>query len=276
MKPIINFDDIHQKVTKILDITDPIFFEGLSKQNVVSSKSNIDIYLDIVSDYDKRLEDILVQELSENFPDFGFITEETTEREKKEWNWIIDPIDGTFNYVHGIQTCGTSLALWQNNTPLYGVLSFPAIDERVHAIRDQGIYLNNQKLASHHTRLTPTTPLPVLSALAQPPHLLKMIETIMRMVSYPKTFGSSVFHIYLTATHKTDLTVIVNNEIWDIATAELFAKEAGLYTEYPWRKPDVNNVRRDYDLAVMIGEEELVKKVSEEFKKLFPDNKDLK
>lgn len=153
-------------------------------------------------------------------------------------------------------------------------MSFPAITERAHAIKGEGIYTNDVRLPSRHTRITPTAS-PVFSSLAKKEHLLTMLQEITQLISYPRTFGASIYHIYLTATHKADLSVIVNNEIWDIANASLFAGEAGLYTEFPWVTPDVHNVRREYDQAVILGEEELVKKISERFKQLFSNSKDL-
>ncbi len=271
---VYNFSDIHQHVSRILDKSDRVFLEGLRKDNIISSKLDINAYADIVSEYDRRIEDILVDELAKVYPEIGFITEEATDRNKKKWNWIIDPIDGTFNFVHGVQTCGTSISLWHENDPYYGVMSFPAMTERAHAIKGEGIYSNNVRLPSQHTRITPM-PSPLFSSLAQMENLLTMFQEIARLVSYPRTFASSVYHIYLTTTHKADLTVIVNNEIWDIANAELFAHEAGLYIEYPWIKPDVHDVRREYDQAVILGEEELVKKISERFKQLYSNSRDL-
>ena len=73
--------------------------------------------------------------------------------------------------------------------------------------------------------------------------------------------------MYATVTHKADITVVVNNEIWDIANAALFAQEAGLHVEYPWDQPDIHHLRRAYDLSVIVGEKDLVEKVVAVLKK---------
>lgn len=63
---VYNFNEIHQYVSHVLDRSDSIFLEGLRKDNIISTKLDINAYADIVSDYDRRIEDILVDELSKN------------------------------------------------------------------------------------------------------------------------------------------------------------------------------------------------------------------
>src|SRR3990167_4372544 len=112
---------LHSKVLGILDNSDRIFLEGLGNPLTISQKLDVSTWADIVTAYDRKIENMLVERLSAAFSDIGFITEEKSDRELKEWNWIIDPIDGTFNYAHGVQIGGISIALWQENEPQYGI-----------------------------------------------------------------------------------------------------------------------------------------------------------
>src|SRR5688572_24367948 len=78
---------------------------------------------DLVSYVDKQAEEQLVDGLKELLPDAGFITEEGTETERSaEYNWIIDPLDGTTNFVHGLPIYSISVALMQHDELVVGVV----------------------------------------------------------------------------------------------------------------------------------------------------------
>ena len=83
-----------------------------------------------VSYVDKNTEVLIVKQLKEILPEAGFITEEkTVEVEDKEYQWIIDPLDGTTNFIHQLPTFSVSIALFQNKKPIVGVIYEPNLDE---------------------------------------------------------------------------------------------------------------------------------------------------
>ena len=102
---------------------------------------------DLVSYVDKQAEKLLVEGLTEVMPDAGFITEEgTSSKEGEEYNWIIDPLDGTTNFVHGIPTYSVSVALQKNDEIILGIVYEINHDECFHAVADGPAYLNEQKI----------------------------------------------------------------------------------------------------------------------------------
>ena len=103
---------------------------------------------DFVTKTDQRVEKILIQELSKNKKNYSFITEETgiIKNSDKETFWIIDPIDGTTNFLHGIPHFAISIALKFNNEISSGVIFDPIKNEIFYAEKNSGAYFNNQRI----------------------------------------------------------------------------------------------------------------------------------
>ncbi len=102
---------------------------------------------DYVSYVDKEAEKQLVNALQKLLPNAGFLTEEgTVEQTHKEYTWIIDPLDGTSNYVHGIAPYNVSIALTHNNQTILGVVYDPLANEMFTAIKGHKAHLNNQPI----------------------------------------------------------------------------------------------------------------------------------
>jgi myo-inositol-1(or 4)-monophosphatase len=98
---------------------------------------------DFVTYVDKAAESLLVRELNALLPEAGFLTEENTvAQEEKEFRWIIDPIDGTTNFIHGLPLYSISIALMHNQRTVLGVVYELSRDECFHAITGRNAYLN--------------------------------------------------------------------------------------------------------------------------------------
>ena len=103
---------------------------------------------DFVSEADKRTEQILHEELHKARPGFGFLMEEggAIEGENASERWIIDPIDGTTNFLHGIPHFAISIAVERDKELIAGMVYEPVRDEVFWAERNEGAYLNRQRL----------------------------------------------------------------------------------------------------------------------------------
>ena len=103
---------------------------------------------DFVTKTDKHVEKILIEELSKTKKNYSFLTEETgaIKNKDKENTWIIDPIDGTTNFLHGIPHFAISIALMSREELLSGLIFDPIKDEMFFAEKDKGAFLNNQRL----------------------------------------------------------------------------------------------------------------------------------
>ena len=103
---------------------------------------------DFVTNADLKVEKIIIEELKKARPDFSFISEENGVKKNKNTNntWIIDPIDGTVNFLHGIPHFAISIALKSNNEIVSGLIYDPIKDEMFFAEKNNGAFLNNQKI----------------------------------------------------------------------------------------------------------------------------------
>ena len=103
---------------------------------------------DFVTKTDKRVESILIEELSKAKKNFSFLTEESGKIINNDKNkiWIIDPIDGTTNFLNGIPHFAISIALKIKNEIISGVIYDPIKDEMFYAEKNNGAYLNNKRI----------------------------------------------------------------------------------------------------------------------------------
>ncbi len=102
---------------------------------------------DFVSEVDKAAEDAIIAELKYAFPKHSILAEESGETLGDErFQWIIDPLDGTTNYLHGFPQYAVSIALYENNSAAFAVIYDPFKEEMFTAAKGQGAYLNDQRI----------------------------------------------------------------------------------------------------------------------------------
>ena len=103
---------------------------------------------DFVTKTDKNVEKILIEELSKTKSNYSFLSEEVGKIDKKDKDnvWIIDPIDGTTNFLHGIPHFAICIALESKSEIISGLIFDPIKDEMFYAEKNKGAYLNNQRL----------------------------------------------------------------------------------------------------------------------------------
>ena len=102
---------------------------------------------DLVSYVDKEAEKIIVNKLSQIFPEAGFITEEgTNTTQAEEFNWVIDPLDGTTNFIHGVPIYSVSIALMERNEVVLGVVYEVNLHECFYAMKGGGAFCNDTRI----------------------------------------------------------------------------------------------------------------------------------
>jgi myo-inositol-1(or 4)-monophosphatase len=103
--------------------------------------------IDLVTEFDKKSEEMILSFLRQEFPGHSILAEESGRHETiSEYQWLIDPLDGTTNFAHGIPIFSVSIGLLKNNVPLVGVVYDPFRDEMFSAERGHGATLNNQPI----------------------------------------------------------------------------------------------------------------------------------
>lgn len=187
---------------------------------------------DLVSYVDKQSEQIIVKGLREVLPEASFITEEGTIETQKENNlqWVIDPLDGTTNFLHGLPTYSISIALMQNNEIIVGVIYEPNLNECFYAWKNGGAYCNHKKI-----NVSPISALDKsLVATGFPYSLLDKQETFIKILSRfietthgIRRLGSAAVDLAYVACGRFEGYYEFNLKIWDIAAGILIVQEAG-------------------------------------------------
>lgn len=185
---------------------------------------------DYVTYVDKTAEEKLVKGLQELLPDSGFLTEEgTVAFEAKEFTWIIDPLDGTSNYVHGDTTYSVSIALTKNKNTVLGVVYDPVVDQMYWATEKGGAFLNNDPLAvSHHATLENA-----YIGFGIPYRLDEQGEKILQraMKQFRKASfrikGSAALDLCYVAAGVTDAFFHSGLSPWDVAAGAFILKQTG-------------------------------------------------
>ena len=103
---------------------------------------------DFVTNADKKVEKVLISELQKSRPNYSILSEESEPiiKSNSEFKWIIDPIDGTLNFLHGLPHFAISLALEKNNEIICGIIFDPIKNEMFFAEKGRGAYVNNQRI----------------------------------------------------------------------------------------------------------------------------------
>ncbi len=188
---------------------------------------------DFVSAADTKAEQVLVEELGRLRPGYGFLAEErgAVEGTDKSHRWIIDPLDGTTNFLHAIPHYCISVALEREGELVAGVIHNPATNEIFWAEKGKGAFLNNEKrlrvaARRHLDESVLATGIPFLG---KPGHgqFLKELHQITQRVAGVRRFGSAALDLAYVAAGRFDGFWERDLKPWDMAAGALMILEAG-------------------------------------------------
>jgi len=187
---------------------------------------------DFVTNCDKKVEKILISELQIARPNYSILSEEIGEiNNDSTCKWIIDPIDGTANFLHGIPHFAISVGLEENNEIIAGIIYDPIKDEMFIAEKGNGSYLNNQRM-----RVSSRSKLKDCVVFTGGPRqnaenkniVLKEYNNFSSEVNIPiRKLGSAALDMAYVAAGRCDGYWQRNLSYWDIAAGIIIVKEAG-------------------------------------------------
>ncbi len=205
---------------------------------IMKESATFDIHLteikglnNFVTYVDKGSERMLVEKLAKLIPEAGFIAEEGTSVKKGEkYNWIIDPLDGTTNFLHGVHPFAISIGLMEDDEVIAGVVHEAAGRETFTAWRGGGAWLNGKRIN--------VSPVPHLSgslvATGFPYNLFDRLDPYMELLKYlvrhtqgVRRLGSAAIDLSYVACGRYDLFYEYDLKLWDIAAGMLIVREAG-------------------------------------------------
>ena len=185
-----------------------------------------------VTTADKKAEEVLVAGLTKARPRFGFLLEEGGKIEGADTSnrWIIDPLDGTTNFLHGIPHFSISIALERDGEPVAGVIYEPITDQMFWAEKGQGAYLNGRRIrVSARRRLEESLFATGIPFAGKQDHdrFLSQLKAVMAVSAGVRRFGSAALDLAYVAAGRYEGFWEFGLHPWDIAAGIVLVREAG-------------------------------------------------
>jgi len=224
-----NLELLTKQVANISRVT------GSFLKNEIKNVKHTDIESKGVNDFvtyvDKKSEQRLVSELKKILPEAGFIAEENSSLEKHSvYNWIIDPLDGTTNYIHGLPVYSISIALLQGDNILSGVVYEINLQECFYAWQDGGAFLNGHKIQTsgveklNDSLLATGFPYRHFDRLDQ---YIDLFKELMEHTHGIRRLGSAALDLAYVACGRFDGFYEYGLHPWDVAAGALIIEQAG-------------------------------------------------
>ena len=201
-----------------------ILLNHYGKKETVKVKSN----KTLVATADLEANKAIIKTIKKIFPKHNILSEETGfEENKSDFKWVIDPLDGTHNFLHGVPIFGTSIALEYKNEVILGVLNFPVLKITAVAEKNKGAFLNGEKIKISDKKNIDHSFILFEFAYANRREKTDFLGKLVHKTIDVRNFGSAIYNLLLVACGKCDGYAIFSTNEWDVAAGFLLVEEAG-------------------------------------------------
>jgi myo-inositol-1(or 4)-monophosphatase len=183
---------------------------------------------ELVSNVDIAAESKIIKLIKDRYPDHGILCEESEEEiTDSEYKWIIDPLDGTHNYIYGIRIFGVCIALEYKGEIVLGVVNMPCSSELYWAEKGKGAYLNGEPIRV--SRRTMKNALVIFDSTLHTEKAAKIgfLDSLVDRIFCLRMSGSTARNLTYVANGNVDLVVEYSDKPWDFAAGGLIVEEAG-------------------------------------------------
>ena len=185
---------------------------------------------DYVSDIDRACEAEIVREISRFYPDHAILAEESGSQGESEHLWIIDPLDGTSNYLHGIPHFAVSISLQFRGQTELGVIFDPMRDELFTAVRGKGAHLNQKRIRVSQRIKLDEAIIATAFPFRQRQHMKAYLNIFNRIWEQAEDFrraGTASLDLAYVACGRVDAFFEIGLKPWDVSAGALLVREAG-------------------------------------------------
>ena len=201
-----------------------VLLQHYGKKETGKEKSN----KTLVSKADIEANKTIIKIIKKYFPEHNILSEETPfEDNKSDYKWVIDPLDGTHNFLHSIPLFGTSIALEYKNEIILGVLHFPTLNITAIAEKGKGAFLNGKRIKVSERKKIEHSFIAFEYAYTNRKEKVNFLSRFVYTTIDFRNFGSAIYDLLLVACGKCDGFVILSTHEWDIAAGFLIVEEAG-------------------------------------------------
>lgn len=254
-----NLNSILKDILSLAESVGEYQLENFRNENIMKELKSSNI--DLVTEVDKKSEELIRKRLTELFPDHGILGEEEDElKGSSKYRWVVDPLDGTINYASGLPIFAVSIALEYEGKSILGVVHTPYLGETFWAIKGEGSYRNGTKLkVGKKTELVESvvaTGFPYDRAeVGFDKNNVNYFKHIMPKVRGIRRMGAAAYDLCLVASGNLDGYWEMGLKLWDIAAASLIIEEAGGI---------IHHFREDRNISVTAGNSVIADKLLEE------------
>ncbi len=232
-------EDLLTVARKAAEEAGGLLLESRGKNREVSHKSGP---TDLVTQFDHASQDLIVSKISERFPDHSILAEEEVEIKGNEARWIIDPVDGTTNFVYNYPLFSVSIAVEVEGEIKVGVVHLPVLRETFWAVAGEGAWLNGEEIHVSDTDSFKdsllVTGFPYEKDLV--PQAIETFSKLTRKTRGIRRDGSAAIDLSFVAVGRLDGFWELNLSPWDIAAGSLIVREAGgRVTDYQGGEHDI-------------------------------------
>lgn len=228
-KPV-NLDEAF-RLAKSITIRAGGLLKHAAAREVLCSYKNHD-HRDLLTEYDERVQKLIITELKKFYPEHKFIAEEKINHEDLTgYVWFLDPIDGTTNFVCFKNSFAISLALYKDASPVFGIVYDVANDDLYHGIHGKGSYINNKKIDKLSDICIKDCIINISLNTVEELYNKKQIKifNLAREVRGHRYFGAASLELCKIATGQLNIYISTNLKFWDFAAAGIILNEAGGY-----------------------------------------------
>jgi myo-inositol-1(or 4)-monophosphatase len=183
----------------------------------------------LITKIDLEAEKVIIKLIKKNFPSHDILSEETGGEIGREYTWVIDPLDGTTNYVAGFPFFSTSIALLYRKNPILGVVFNPAEKELYFAEKGGGSFLNGRRIKAGKQQAL-SKALILMNKGRTKENFIKFHKILREIGKLCRTFrfwGASSLELCYVASGRADGFIDMGSKPWDFAAGVLIIKEAG-------------------------------------------------
>lgn len=223
-----------------------------------------------MTEVDQWSDRFLAERILKHYPEHSIFSEEQgLINEGSPYKWIVDPLDGTTNYLHGFPLYSISIALEKEGETLLGAVYIPRLKEFFYAIKKQGAFVNDKKIqVAHHTKLSNCL---MVTGFPYDKHLsshnnINLCETLIPKGQDLRRSGSAALDLCYTACGKIDAYWEIKINKWDIAAGKLIVEEAGGMVLLS----DIKKEDGEQALNIIAGNKKVVMLLKEEINAVYP------
>jgi len=226
----VNLDECYEVAKKLARDAGEIISSAFGKKKNVKTKQT---YADLVTETDKKVEEYLKCELKSQFPDHCFIGEETSDAIQftDDPTWIVDPVDGTMNFVHGFPYTCVSIGLTVKKEVVLGVVFNPILEKMYSAVKEKGAFCNGNRIEVSAAKEMSQALILCEVGSSRDNDVLEQVHTnyinLTGRIHGIRMMGSAALNMCAVAAGEGDAYFEYTLHCWDMAAGKIIVEEAG-------------------------------------------------